>query len=110
MAIENFENILQSINNSEIRIALEKLFALAGIGTGSDGSSLSQDVIGNLTGDVVGAVTGDVTGDINGQGSALTEHGAGAIGTGTILAPRTYRRTENGIIIKTIKGYYFTEV
>ena len=42
-----------------------------------------------------GAVTGDVL--------QSAEHGAGAIGTGTILAPRTYRRTENGIIIKTIK-------
>ena len=30
-------------------------------------------------------------------------HGPGAIGTGTILAPRTYIRTENGAIITTIK-------
>ena len=35
--------------------------------------------------------------------SVTAEHGGGAIGTGTIGAPRTYRRTENGIIIKTIK-------
>ena len=31
------------------------------------------------------------------------EHGAGAIGTGTILAPRTYRRQQEGSIITTIK-------
>jgi hypothetical protein len=62
MAIENFEQILQSINNSEIRIALEKLFAMAGIGTGSDGTSLSQDVIGDVTGDLTGnADTATVT-------------------------------------------------
>jgi hypothetical protein len=61
MAIENFEQILQSINNSEIRIALEKLFALAGVATGNSGSGIVQDVIGNLTGNVTGDVTGTVT-------------------------------------------------
>jgi len=43
----------------------------------------------------VGATTNDVL--------QSAEHGAGAIGTGTIGAPQTYRRTENGVIIKTIK-------
>jgi hypothetical protein len=61
MAVENFEQILCSINNSEIRQSLEKLFALVGVGTGSDGTSLSQDVVGDLTGDV----TGDLTGNVN---------------------------------------------
>ena len=42
---------------------------------------------------VTGAVTTDVL--------QSAEHGAGAIGTA--FAPRTYRRTENGIIITTIK-------
>jgi hypothetical protein len=56
MAVENFEQILQSINNSELRIALEKLFALVNVGTGSDGSNL--ELVGNLTGDVTGNVTG----------------------------------------------------
>ena len=55
MAIQKFEHILQSINNSEIRIALEKLFALLSTGTGSDGTNL------NLVGDVTGDVTGSVT-------------------------------------------------
>jgi hypothetical protein len=75
MAVENFEQILCNINNTEIRIALERLFALVGVGTGSDGTSLSQDVVGNLTGNVSGNVTGDqlgnmtgdVTGDVNGN-------------------------------------------
>jgi len=44
---------------------------------------------------VVGVVTTDVL--------QSAEHGAGAIGTGTQTAPQTYRRTENGIIITTIK-------
>ena len=44
---------------------------------------------------VAGAVTTDVL--------QAAEHGAGAIGTGGILAPRTYRRTENGDIITTIQ-------
>jgi hypothetical protein len=48
MAVENFEQILSSINNSEIRIALERLFALVSIGTGSDGSNL--ELVGNLVG------------------------------------------------------------
>jgi hypothetical protein len=67
MAVENFEQILQSINNSEIRIALERLFALAGIGPGSDGSAISQDVIGDVTGDLTGNVTGNVAGDLTGD-------------------------------------------
>jgi hypothetical protein len=58
MAIENFEQILQSINNSELRQAVEKLFALVNIGTGSDGSN--WELTGDLTGDVTGNLTGDV--------------------------------------------------
>ena len=67
MAVENFEQILQSINNSEIRIALEKLFALCGVSTGNSGSGIVQDVVGNLTGNVVGNVTGDQLGDMTGD-------------------------------------------
>ena len=100
MAVENFEQILSSINNSEIRQALEKLFALAGIGTGSDGTSLSQDVIGDVTGNVTGNVTGDVTGALTSNVLQSAEHGAGAIGTA--FAPRTYRRSDNGEIITEI--------
>ena len=74
MAIENFEQILQSINNSEIRIALEKLFALVNIGTGSDGSNL--ELVGNLTGDVTGDLTGDVTGDVTGAVNGGWTYGA----------------------------------
>ena len=64
---QKFEHILQSINNSEIRIALEALFAIAGIGPGqSTGSPIEQDIIGNTAGVHTGAVTGDVTGSIDG--------------------------------------------
>jgi hypothetical protein len=64
MAVENFEQILQCINNSEIRIALERLFALCGVGTGSDGTAINKDVVGDLTGNVEGNVVGDVTGTV----------------------------------------------
>ncbi len=43
--------------------------------------------------------TGTVTSDV----LKSAEHGAGAIGTGAIGAPDTYRRIENSIIITTIK-------
>ena len=54
-------------------------------------------------------VKGGVTADVL---VSAAEHGAGAIGTSSFGAPRTYRRTENGIIITTIKaditGLYIT--
>jgi len=58
---------------------------------------------------LTGGVSGDlsVTGALTSMGAVTTdvlqsaEHGAGAIGTA--FAPRTYRRTENGVIITTIK-------
>ena len=78
MAVENFEQILQSINNSEIRIALERLFAMAGIGPGSDGTSLSQNVVGDVTGDLTGDVTGNVVGNVTG---AQTGNRKDTIGT-----------------------------
>jgi len=67
MAVENFEQILCSINNSEIRIALERLFALCGVGTGSDGTDIEKDVVGDVTGNLTGNVTGDVTGNVTGD-------------------------------------------
>jgi outer membrane lipoprotein SlyB len=73
-----FEQIMQSINNSEIRIALEKLFAIAGIGKGSQVGdpgfvgNLTGNVTGDVLGDVVGDVTGDVLGDITGDQIRVT--------------------------------------
>ena len=75
MANQNFEQILQSINNTEIRYALELLFGFAGVAKGNSGSGIVKDVTGNLTGNVTGNVTGDqlgdmtgdVTGDVNGD-------------------------------------------
>lgn len=91
--------------HSSIRVAFDKLF--------NSGATLINniigDVVGNVTGNITGAVTGnvtgnvtgDVTGEINPMGTALTEHGPGAIGTA--FAPRTYRwNAPNGDIITEI--------
>ena len=59
--------------------------------TGAVGITGALTQTGAVT--IVGAVTHDEL--------QSAEHGAGAIGTA--FAPRTYRRTENGIIITTIK-------
>ena len=47
--------------------------------------------------------TATFTGAITSNVLQAAEHGAGLIGTGTFGAPKTYRRTENGVIITTIK-------
>lgn len=52
-------DILLMIQNTQIRIALEKMMGLAGVSSTSvSGSAITSDV----TGDVTGNVTGDVTG------------------------------------------------
>lgn len=63
--------------------------------------SLVTDVVGDPDQTLAGNTTfiGTTTMDV----LASAEHGDGAIGTGAIGAPDTYRRTENGIIVKTIK-------
>ena len=68
-----FEQIVQSINNTELRIAVENLFGILGIGRGDkEGSAtISAAVTGGVTGNVVGDVTGNLTGD-----SAGTHTGA----------------------------------
>jgi hypothetical protein len=61
-----FEQILQSINNSEIRIALEKLFAIMGVGTGAQvgDPGFVGNITGNVTGDQLGNQVGDSTGKL----------------------------------------------
>ena len=59
----------------------------------------SHTLAGNTTFSGTITATGAVTTDV----LQSAEHGAGAIGTGAIGAPDTYRRTENGVIITTIK-------
>jgi hypothetical protein len=44
-----------------------------------------------------------ITGEITSNVLQTAEHGVGLIGTSTFGAPKTYRRTENGIIITTVK-------
>jgi hypothetical protein len=63
-------------------------------------ANLNQLATGAVTADLTGDVTGDVTGDINSLGTALTEHGLGAIGTA--FAPRTYHFNRDGHIITEI--------
>ncbi len=61
-------DILLMVQNTQIRIALEKMMALAGVTPETtDASDIVQDVTGNLTGNVTGNVTGDVTGDVAGD-------------------------------------------
>jgi len=48
-----------------------------------------------------GAVTTSTVADITSTTAEAAEHGAGAIGTA--VAPKTYRRTENGVIITETK-------
>ena len=54
-----------------------------------------------ITGTFTGNITGDVTGSVASDVDIGTTWGAGLIGTG--VAPKAYRRTENGIIITTYK-------
>jgi len=63
---QTFEQILQSINNSEIRIALENLFAIVGVGTGDSVEGGSGPITADVTGDLTGNVTGNVTGTLVG--------------------------------------------
>jgi hypothetical protein len=76
---ETFEQILSSINNSQLRESLAKLFAITGVGTGSSVGSGGGELVADLTGDVegdltgnsagvhTGAVTGNVSGDVTGS-------------------------------------------
>jgi hypothetical protein len=75
-------DILLMIQNTQIRIALEKLAGLAGISMDStDSSAIVSDVIGDVTGNVTGDVTGSAT-KLN-VGSAPT-NGVAAVGTLTL--------------------------
>ena len=58
---ERFDTIIQAINNSELRITVEKLFDIIGVSGGDKRGSVS------ISADVVG----DVTGNVNGTAGAL---------------------------------------
>lgn len=65
-----FSDLLLSIQNTQIRIALERMFAIIGVaktdyaGSVTVEGDVTGDVTGALTGNVTGNVTGDVTGDV----------------------------------------------
>ena len=98
-----FSDLLQSIQNTQIRIAIERMFSIVGVTKTSTpsapGLTLVGDITGDVTGNVTGNVTGDVTGFINGLISYNTPGGAGAVGG---FAPRTYQYTQNGLIVTEI--------
>jgi hypothetical protein len=54
-----FTNLLSQVNNSQIRIAIERMFALWGMTDGSEGT-ITATVTGGITGDITGDVTGDI--------------------------------------------------
>lgn len=68
---QTFSQILQSINNSEIRIALEMIMNIAGIqpgdSTGPSTLAATGTLIGNVTGNVTGNLTGDQVGNMTGE-------------------------------------------
>jgi hypothetical protein len=66
---QTFSQILQSINNSEIRIAIEMIMNIAGIQPGD--STGPSTLTGDLTGDVTGNLTGNVTGDVTGNSAGV---------------------------------------
>jgi len=95
-------DLLQAIQNTQIRIAIDRLLSLAGVtSTTKEGDGITSDVTGDLTGNVTGDVTGDVTGSIDSRGTAISSGGAGAVSTA--FAPRTYRYTNNDVIITEIE-------
>ena len=66
---ETFGQMLQSINNSEIRITLEKIFGILGLqpGDSTGPSALTGDIVGDVTGNLAGDVTGNVSGNLTGN-------------------------------------------
>lgn len=51
-------DLLQAIQNTQIRIAIDRLLSLAGVNSNSVvGSAITTDVVGDLTGDVTGSAT-----------------------------------------------------
>ena len=86
-------NVFTNVNTFNHPVTMKGTATLEGATTISGAATLSGAVTvsGALT------TTGEVTNDV----LQSAEHGAGAIGT--YAAPATYRRTENGEIITTIK-------
>jgi hypothetical protein len=103
MAIQNFEQILQGINNSEIRIALELLFGFAGVGNGNTGDAVVKDVIGDLTGNVTGNVEGNVVGTLSGRATRLVSTTApiNAVNAAGVLTWDTFATIGDTILIGT---------
>jgi hypothetical protein len=87
---QTFAQILQSINNSEIRIALEMIMKIAGVNPGD--ITGPSTLVGDLTGDVTGDLTGNVTGNVDGNLDGLvtdTDSAAVAATSGAVAVPVT---------------------
>jgi hypothetical protein len=83
---QKFEQIIQSINNSELRQAIELLFSIIGIGKGDN--SGNSGYVGDVTGDVTGNVTGNVAGNLDGLVTD-TDSAAVAATSGAVAVPVT---------------------
>jgi hypothetical protein len=83
---QKFEQIIQSINNSELRQAIELLFSIIGIGKGDN--SGNSGYVGDVTGDVTGNVTGNVAGNLDGLVTD-TDSAAVAATSGAVVVPVT---------------------
>src|SRR5574343_581896 len=86
-------------DGTDYHLMTEKgLIRVTYLGSGSFTSPTLASPI--ITSPTISAPT--ITGEITSNALQATEHGAGLIGTSSFGAPKTYRRTENGIIITTI--------
>ena len=103
-----FEQIMQSINNSEIRVALEKLFAITGIGKGSAIGSGGGEIVADVTGSLTGNVTGNVTGTLVGAATkqVVTTKPQNALNAVGILTWDTFATIGDTITIGT-REYIF---
>ena len=103
---QNFEHIMQGINNSQLRKSIEDLFEIIGIGTGDNSDSFTMgDITGNVTGDVTGDVLADDTAKIinSGADQANSVVTAGSLvgaltgaATGDVLAADTNTIVDSG--------------
>lgn len=65
-------DLLQAIQNTQIRIAIDRLLALAGVTSSNEyGDAIVTNVTGNVTGDITGDITGNITGNVTGDTTGI---------------------------------------
>jgi len=103
MASYKFSDLLQSIQNTQIRLAIERMFSLVGVSgstSTSNPAALTGNVTGDVTGDLTGNVTGNVTGDVTGSATKVTEATPVnvATATGTLTISSSPKHGESFVI------------